>query len=162
MEELDHNPVTVAAQGRCPRCASGRLFEGFLEPARECEACGLDFRFIDTGDGPAVFVILFVGFLTVGLALYAEVAFGIPLYVHFLLWPALVIVLSPLLLRVLKGAMIGQQFRQSASEGRIAMRGRPTGTDGVPPMDAVSPLDAVSPMDAVPHKANRDGSDSMA
>ena len=122
-KELDHNPVAAAARGRCPRCASGRLFEGFLTPARECEACGLDFRFIDSGDGPAVFVILVVGFLTVGLALYAEVAFDMPLWLHFVLWPVLAVALSLPLLRLLKGALIGQQFARSAAEGRVAMHG---------------------------------------
>ena len=110
-------------RGRCPRCASGRLFEGFLTPARECEACGLDFRFIDSGDGPAVLVIMVVGFVTVGLALWAEVALGIPLWLHFVLWPMLAVALSLPLLRLLKGAMIGQQFARSAAEGRVSMRG---------------------------------------
>ena len=122
MDELGHNPVAVAARGRCPRCASGRLFDGYLAPARECEACGLDFRFVDAGDGPAVFVILAVGFVTVGLALWTEVAHAPPLWLHFLLWPALAIAISLPLLRVLKGALIGQQFRQSAAEGRVALR----------------------------------------
>ena len=125
MNEFDHNPVHVAARGRCPRCASGRLFEGYLAPARECEACGLDFRFIDSGDGPAVLVILIVGFLTVGLALYAEVAHDMPLWLHFVLWPLLAIAVSLPLLRMMKGAMIGQQFARSAAEGRVAMHGDP-------------------------------------
>ena len=123
MRELDHNPVVEATRGRCPRCASGRLFEGFLTPARECEACGLDFRFIDAGDGPAVFVILLVGFVTVGLALYVEVVYAIPLWLHFVVWPVLAVALCLPLLRLLKGALIGQQFAQSAAEGRVAMHG---------------------------------------
>ena len=126
MDELNHNPVRVAARGRCPRCASGRLFDGYIAPARECEACGLDFRFIDSGDGPAVFVILLVGFLTVGLALWVEVAYAPSLWLHFLLWPAVAVAVSLPLLRAIKGAMIGQQFLQSASEGRIAMRAPPS------------------------------------
>jgi Flp pilus assembly secretin CpaC len=42
----------------CPRCGRGRLFSGFLTPAQDCNVCGLDFEFMDSGDGPAVFVIL--------------------------------------------------------------------------------------------------------
>lgn len=150
MNELDHNPVAAGARGRCPRCASGRLFGGYLAPARECEACGLDFRFIDTGDGPAVLVIMIVGFVVVGLALYAEVAFGIPTWLHFLLWPALAALLCLVLLRVLKGAMIGQQFAQSAVEGRVAMHGDrprpddPAGAEGDMPRDA--PRDESDPV----------------
>lgn len=153
MRELDHNPITAGARGRCPRCASGRLFEGYLAPARECEACGLDFRFIDTGDGPAVLVIMVVGFITVGLALYAEVAFGIPTWLHFLLWPTLAVAISLPLLRGLKGAMIGQQFARSAAEGRIAMRadalrgrGEQSGQRGQGDMPRESPRDESDPV----------------
>ena len=133
MSELDHNPVSVGARGRCPRCASGRLFEGYLTPARECEACGLDFRFIDAGDGPAVFVILVVGFLVVGLALWVEVVHAPSLWFHFLVWPPLAVLVSLPLLRAIKGALIGEQFRRSAAEGRVAMRGPPAPPPAPPP-----------------------------
>lgn len=157
MDELDHNPVHVALRGRCPRCASGRLFEGYLAPARECEACGLDFRFIDSGDGPAVFVILLVGFLTVGLALWVEVAHGPALWVHFALWPALAIAVSLPLLRALKGAMIGQQFRESAAEGRVAMRAAtPPRTASACRADAVRALTAADATPPRPPAANAD------
>ena len=119
----DHDPMLAAARGRCPRCNSGRLFEGFLKPAEECEACGLDLRFEDAGDGPVVFVVLIVGFVVVGLALYAEAAHGVSLLFHFTVWPVLIVLLALPLMRVLKGAMIGQQYRTSAAEGRAATRG---------------------------------------
>ena len=118
----DHDPTLAGARGRCPRCASGRLFAGYLTPADECEACGLDFGFIDTGDAAAVPVILVVGFLVVGLALYAEVALAMPLWLHFVLWPVLVLALTPTLTRLVKGAFIGQQYRVRASEGRLGYR----------------------------------------
>ena len=122
MNEMDHDPVAAGARGRCPRCASGRLFEGMLTPARECEACGLDVRFVDTGDGPAVLVVLLVGSLTVGLAVWVEVAAAPPLWLHLALWPALALAVGLPLLRVLKGAMIGHRFRHAATEGRVATR----------------------------------------
>ena len=117
-----HDPTIAAARGRCPRCNSGRLFEGFLKPAEECEACGLDLRFEDSGDGPVVFVVLIVGFVVIGLALWAEVAHGVSLLFHFTVWPLLIVALTLPLMRVLKGAMIGQQYRMDAAEGRAAMR----------------------------------------
>ena len=40
---------------RCPRCGKGKLYAGFLNLRPGCEACGLDYAFIDTGDGPAIF-----------------------------------------------------------------------------------------------------------
>ena len=61
----DHDlPVSVfqsAMRGiacRCPRCGRGKLYQGFLKLRPSCERCGLDYTFIDAGDGPAVFIIL--------------------------------------------------------------------------------------------------------
>lgn len=105
---------------RCPRCGRGRLFAGFLEPAPACEACGLDYRFVDSGDGPAVFVILIVGFVVVGAALVTEVKYQPPYWVHAVLWLPLILGLSLGLLRPLKALMIGLQYRHKAREGRLA------------------------------------------
>lgn len=40
-----------------------------------CEACGLDFSFADSADGPAFFAMSIVGILIVGLALWVEFAY---------------------------------------------------------------------------------------
>ena len=105
--------------GRCPRCGEGKLFAGFLTVAPRCSNCDLDYSFIDSGDGPAVFVILIVGFIVVGMALWVEVAYDPPLWVHFLLWLPLILGLALPLLRALKGLMIAMQYRHNASEGRL-------------------------------------------
>jgi uncharacterized protein (DUF983 family) len=88
-------------RGRCPRCGEGRLFDGFLGIAKRCEACGLDYSFADSGDGPAVFIIMIVGFVVVGLALFVEFSFAPPYWVHVILWVPLVLGLSIVLLRPL-------------------------------------------------------------
>ena len=105
--------------GRCPRCGKGKLFDGFLTVAPRCTHCDLDYGFIDSGDGPAVFVILIVGFIVVGLALWTEVSFDPPLWLHFLLWFPLTLILALPLLRALKGVMIAMQYRHDAAEGRL-------------------------------------------
>lgn len=107
---------------RCPRCGEGRLFAGFLTPAPRCEACDLDYRFVDSGDGPAVFVILVVGFVVVAAALVTEVKYQPPYWVHAALWLPLILGLSLGLLRPLKALMIGLQFRHKAREGRLPSR----------------------------------------
>ncbi len=107
---------------RCPRCGEGRLFAGFLDPAPRCEACDLDYRFVDAGDGPAVFVILVVGFVVVAAALVTEVKYAPPYWVHAVLWVPMILILSLGLLRPLKAAMVGLQFRHRAREGRRAGR----------------------------------------
>lgn len=112
-------PVSAGLGGRCPRCGEGRLFSGFLTVGRGCSNCGLDYGFADAGDGPAVFVILIIGFIVVGLALWMEVSFNPPLWLHFLLWIPLTLVLSLVSLRLIKGLLIALQYRNKAEEGKL-------------------------------------------
>jgi uncharacterized protein (DUF983 family) len=116
-------PIVAGLKGRCPRCGEGRLFASFLTVAEECDVCGLDFSFADAGDGPAVFVILIVGFIVVGLALWLEVTSGPPLWLHLLLWIPLTLLLSLGSLRLIKGVLITLQYRNKAEEGRWDRQG---------------------------------------
>jgi uncharacterized protein (DUF983 family) len=113
------DPVRVGLKGRCPRCGEGRLFDGILALKPRCAACGLDFSFADAGDGPAVFVILIVGFIIIGSVLWLQVNYGPPIWVHALLFAPLTVVLSLLSLRWSKGIFVALQYRHDASEGRI-------------------------------------------
>ena len=123
MEDKAHfppvNPVPAGLSGRCPRCGQGRLFDGFLSVRKSCSACGLDYSFADSGDGPAVFVIMLVGFIVVGLVLFVELSFQPPIWVHLILWLPLTVVLAAATLRPLKGLLIALQFRHRAAEGRL-------------------------------------------
>ena len=56
----------------------GRLFDGFLKVRPACEACGLDFSTIQTGDGPATFIMQIAGFVVVFSALFVEIKFTRP------------------------------------------------------------------------------------
>lgn len=113
------DPVMTGIRGLCPRCGQGKLFDGFLKVKPSCANCDLDYRFADSGDGPVVFVILIVGFVVVGAALWAEVNFNPPLWLHFILWIPLAIVFSLGLTRMLKGILINLQFRNNARPGEI-------------------------------------------
>lgn len=112
-------PLKAGLLGRCPRCGQGKLFTGYLTLAPGCTACDLDYSFADSGDGPVAFVILLIGFVVVGLALWMEVTINPPLWVHFGLWVPLVVVLSLIALRLFKGLLIALQYRNSAAEGRL-------------------------------------------
>ena len=111
-------PIAAGLKGRCPRCGQGRLFAGFLAVGKECEVCGLDYSFADAADGPAIFVMLIIGFIVVGLALWMEVSINPPLWVHFLLWIPLTLVLCLPALRLIKGVLITLQYANKAQEGR--------------------------------------------
>ena len=113
------SPSETGLKGLCPRCGQGRLFNGFLSLAPACQSCGLKYEFADSGDGPAVFIIMIVGFIIVGLALFVELKFAPPIWLHMLIWLPLVLILSLGMLRPLKGLMIAQQYSRKAAEGRL-------------------------------------------
>lgn len=110
---------------RCPRCGEGRMFAGFLTLRPACERCGLDYAFANSGDGPAVFVILLAGFVVVGSALAVEIAYQPPFWVHAALWVPLVVAVTVLPLRPMKALMIALQYHHKAAEGRLGLRGQP-------------------------------------
>ena len=112
------NPLLAGLSGRCPNCGEGFLFEGFLKVAPTCEACGYDFSKADSGDGPAVFVILIAGFVVAFGALFTEFALHPPVWVHLVVWLPATLILSLGLMRPLKGAMLAAQFMNKASEHR--------------------------------------------
>jgi uncharacterized protein (DUF983 family) len=110
---------------KCPRCGEGKLFEGFLSLKPSCSACGLDFAFIDAGDGPAVFIILIAGFIVVFCALIVEVVYQPPFWLHAVLWVPLILVTTLAPLRSMKSLLIALQFHHRAQEGRLIDRDRP-------------------------------------
>ena len=104
---------------KCPRCGQGKLYAGFLTLAPRCQACGLDYAFIDAGDGPAVFIILFAGAIVVGAALIVEVKYQPPFWVHAALWLPLILAVTLWPLRAMKSLLIALQFHHKAAEGRL-------------------------------------------
>lgn len=116
------SPYSTGLAGRCPRCGEGRLFRGFLSVAPACEHCGLDFAFADAGDGPAVFVTLFAGFLVLGMALWVELAYEPPFWVHLLVFAPLTLIVCLAILRPLKGLLVAMQYANKAEQGRLERR----------------------------------------
>src|SRR5262249_48038308 len=118
------SPVLAGVRCRCPRCGRGALFAGpFTLSIRDrCEACGLELKFVDSGDGPAVFAILVLGVIVLGAALIVEFKFAPPFWLHLLLWPPVTLAIAFALLRPLKATLIALQYAHKAEEGRIAER----------------------------------------
>ena len=121
----EHVPATLsqtALRGlacKCPRCGEGKLYSGFLTLRPRCEVCGLDYAFIDAGDGPAVFIIMIAGFIVVGAALVVEIKYQPPFWLHAVLWIPMVIATTLLPLRSMKALLIALQFHHKAQEGRL-------------------------------------------
>ncbi|MGE0610976.1 MAG: DUF983 domain-containing protein [Hyphomicrobiales bacterium] len=114
------SPWIAGLTGSCPRCGKGRLFDGFMHSRKACGSCGLDFGFADTGDGPAVFIILFAGFIVTTCALVVEVIWQPPYWVHAALWLPLVLILCIGMLRPFKGVLFALQYHHRAREGQLA------------------------------------------
>ncbi|MBY0381222.1 MAG: DUF983 domain-containing protein [Xanthobacteraceae bacterium] len=116
------SPLVAGLTCRCPRCGKGALFGGFLSLRPNCERCGLDYSFIDSGDGPAVFIILIAGFIVVACALIVEVKYQPPFWVHAVLWIPLILATTLLPLRPMKALMIALQYHHKAAEGQLVER----------------------------------------
>ena len=112
------NPLLAGLKSRCPNCGEGRLFSGFLTVAPACDRCGYDLAKADSGDGPAVFVILIAGFLCAFTMLFVEMACKPPIWVHLVVFLPLTLVVCIGLLRPLKGVLLAAQFANKASEAR--------------------------------------------
>jgi uncharacterized protein (DUF983 family) len=109
----------AASEGRCPNCGARTLFAGLVRFAPECDSCGLDFSSYNVGDGPAAFLILIVGtIVAVGAILLDQLA-GPPWWVH-LVWLPIAAGLTIYGLRVGKAALLYQEHKHRAREGRLS------------------------------------------
>lgn len=111
--------LSAGLKARCPRCGKGKLFKQVLNLRDSCDNCGMDYQFIDAGDGPAIFVMFLLGAAMVGAALFVEFTFEPPLWLHAVLWLPVTLLLAVLLLRPFKATLIALQYRNKAEQGRM-------------------------------------------
>ena len=114
-------PTLAAASlsGLCPRCGERTLFRGWVELSPKCGACSLRFEEFNVGDGPAAFLILIVGAIIATAAILVEISFQAPWWVH-IIWLPIGIALTVAGLRIGKAALLFQEYRHEAREGRIS------------------------------------------
>jgi len=126
MQENDASSLSRAIRRglvcKCPRCGRGALFSGFLSLRPSCSECGLDFAFVDAGDGPAVFIILIAGFVVVFAGLIFEVKYQPPFWMHAVLGVPLLLLTTLAPLRPMKALLIALQYHHKAQEGRLSER----------------------------------------
>lgn len=116
------SPFQTGLACRCPRCGQGALFKPglSLEIRAACAECGLGFGFVDSGDGPAVFAILILGFVVLGLALFLQFRFDPPLWLLMLVVAPVTLGLAFGLLRPMKATLIALQYKNKAEQGRVS------------------------------------------
>ena len=108
--------VPAALFGLCPRCGARTLFEGLARFSPKCRACGLDLAKFNVGDGPAAFLTMVIGALVVGLALWVQLAFDPPFWVHVVLWVPLTAAAVVWGLRAGKAALLAAEYQRDAKE----------------------------------------------
>ena len=106
----------------CPRCGRGPLFHGLLQLEPRCVYCGLSYEFADSGDGPAVFVILIGGFLALGAMLWIAASFELSPLMQFFISLPVVLGVCLALLRPFKALLIGLQYRNKAVESKFSAK----------------------------------------
>ncbi len=114
--------VTTGIKATCPRCGKGPLFVSLvnIDLRDKCDSCGMSYKFIDTGDGPAWFTMLILCVGVLGAALWIEFRFEPPLWVHLIMWGVLTPMLALFMLRFLKALLVALQFKHKAEEGRLS------------------------------------------
>ena len=108
--------VPAALFGLCPRCGGRTLFDGVAQFAPRCTDCELDFAGFNVGDGPAAFLTLIIGALVTGLALWLELAWQPPFWVHIVLWVPITAAAVVWGLRAGKGALLAAEYQRKARE----------------------------------------------
>ena len=111
--------AAAAIQGLCPNCGARTLFAGLARFAPKCRSCGLDFESYNVGDGPAAFLILIVGATVAVGAIMFDQMVGPRWWMH-LVWLPIGAALTLYGLRLGKAALLFQEHKHRAREGRLA------------------------------------------
>jgi uncharacterized protein (DUF983 family) len=101
---LDKNTLAKALACKCPKCGTGDLYPNRYTLAlnKSCNHCHYNFSNSDSADGPAVFLIFILGFTVVPAALWLELQFEPPFWLHIILWTPVVIGMTVAFLRPVK------------------------------------------------------------
>lgn len=114
MAETPTNLVSALRAGllcRCPRCGRGRLYSGYLQVAEHCDVCNLELGKQEAGDGPAVFVVLIVGAVIVAMAMWVELVYQPPYWLHVVIWAPVILGACLAALRPAKAILIALHYK---------------------------------------------------
>lgn len=103
-------------KGLCPRCGKGRMFRKWLKLQDRCPACGLDYAFAAPDDGPAFFSLCIIAFPLTFFAVWLQVRFEPPFWVHLLTSFPLLAIGCVVPLQFIKGWLVASQYVNKAQE----------------------------------------------
>lgn len=96
--------------GRCPHCGEGKLFASFVKTVDRCGHCGEEMHHHRADDLPAYLVVVIVGHIVVGAFMSVEATSTLSTWQHLAIWIPLTIGSALVLLRPIKGAVVGLQW----------------------------------------------------
>ncbi|MBO33816.1 MAG: hypothetical protein CMM74_12720 [Rhodospirillaceae bacterium] len=92
---------------RCPNCGMGRVFGGYLKPARACGHCGEGYAHIRTDDFAPWLTIIVMGHILAPIIFHVEVNYSPPTQLALAFWIPAVVILTLILLPLTKGVCLG-------------------------------------------------------
>jgi len=101
-------------RGTCPECGQASMFKGWLKLVDRCPVCGLDYKFAHADDGPAFFALCITAFPLTFIAVWLEVEFDPPWWVHALVSVPILAVGCLGSLRPFKGWLVASQYLNEA------------------------------------------------
>ena len=105
---------------RCPNCQSAPLFQGITKVHDRCINCNHNLENEDSGDGPAMALVMLEGTLFVPLVLWVHFTFLPPLWLQLIAWPLAVVFVTLLLIRPIKSVLVTIQYRLRVDNGSIS------------------------------------------
>jgi uncharacterized protein (DUF983 family) len=103
--------IRRGASNHCPVCGQGRVFSGFLRVVDACEVCHAPLGELRADDAPPYIVIFLTGHLLFPPVFWVEKTYEPPMWLHMVVWLPLFAVICTLLLRPVKGAVVGWMMR---------------------------------------------------
>lgn len=103
-------------KGLCPRCGKGPMFRKWLKLQDECPNCSLSYNFAAPDDGPAFFSLCIVAFPLTFFAVWLQVKYEPPFWVHLLTSFPLLGIGCVLPLQYIKGWLVASQYANKARE----------------------------------------------
>ena len=102
--------IMRGARQTCPACGEGNIYRAYLKVVDACPKCGEELHHHRADDAPPYFTMLITGHIVVGLMLTAAMSYDWPNWLHGILWPSMVLIMSLWLLPRIKGALVGAQW----------------------------------------------------
>jgi uncharacterized protein (DUF983 family) len=99
---------------RCPHCGQGRILHRYLKIVPACPACGEAFGHIRADDAPAWLTILIVGHILVPIVVHVVRTTDIATWIQMILWPAVALAMTLVLLPRAKGMVVGLMWAMRA------------------------------------------------